>query len=244
MSQEQISLNIARFTLLAGLAFCGAAQAELSSTVALTSEYQMRGIGYSGNDPALSATLDWYDPSGLYAGTWVSNTDSFADGDPYDDGADIEVDLYAGYNGQLQNGMRYGVIGYYYYFPDTNYTIDYPEIGFSTGYGNFNAYYYYSNDMVSTSLESHYVAADYTFNLPLEVDLTVSAGHSFGQYYQKSDITGAHEYSNWEIAFKRTFGVFDTKVSWVDTDLSGRFHNSGEFLRNDGRFIFTVSHTF
>lgn len=230
--------------LIAGLACASAAQAQVSSTIALTSEYQMRGIGYSGNDPALSATLDWAGESGVYAGTWVSNTDSFRDGDPYDDGADIEVDLYAGYNGQLENGLRYGVIGYYYYFPDTNYNINYTEVGVSAGYGNFNAYYYYSNDMISSSLESHYIAADYTFNLPLQMDLTFTAGHSFGQYYSRTEVTGAHEYSNWEIALKRSFGPIDTKISWVDTDLSGRFHNSGEYLRNDGRFIFTVSHTF
>ncbi|MDH0759189.1 MULTISPECIES: TorF family putative porin [Pseudomonas] len=237
-------LKIVKAIFLAGLICCGAARAEISSTVALTSEYQMRGIGYSGDDPALSGSLNWYGSNGTYVGTWVSNTDSFADGDPYDDGASIEVDFYGGYNGQLENGLRYGVIGYYYYFPGTNYTIDYPEIGFSTGYGNFNAYYYYSNDMISSSMESHYVAADYTFNLPWQVDLTFAAGHSFGEYYRNTELTGAHEYSNWEIAVKRSFGPVDAKLSWVDTDLSGRFYNDGEFLRNDGRFIFTLSHTF
>lgn len=237
-------MNNSKFLILAGLVCCGAAQAQISSTVALTSEYQMRGIGYSGNDPALSATLDWAGESGAYAGTWVSNTDSFRDGDPYDDGSDIEVDLYAGYNLQMANGMRYGVIGYYYYFPDTNYNINYTEVGLSAGYGNFNAYYYYSDDMISTSLESHYVAADYTFNLPWQTDLYLMAGHAFGEYYSKTELTGAHEYSNWEVSLKRSFGPIDTKLSWVDTDLHGRFHNSGEYLRNDGRFIFSVSHTF
>ena len=237
-------MNNSKFLLLAGLLSCGAVQAQISSTVALTSEYQMRGIGYSGNDPALSATLDWAGESGAYAGTWVSTTDTFRDGAPYHAGADIEVDPYAGYNLQMANGMRYGVIGYYYYFPDTNYNINYTEVGFSAGYGNFNGYYYSSNDMVSTSLESHYLAADYTFNLPWQTDLYLMAGHAFGEYYRETAVTGAHEYSNWEVSLKRSFGPIDTKLSWVDTDLHGRFHNSGEYLRNDGRFIFSVSHTF
>ncbi|MGY3173859.1 uncharacterized protein (TIGR02001 family) [Pseudomonas sp. TE12234] len=237
-------MNIIRLIIIAALGFSCAAQAQVSSTLALTSEYQTRGIGYSGNKPALSISLDWAGESGAFVGTWVSSTDSYKSGDPYDDGANIEVDFYGGYNGQLENGLRYGVIGYYYYFPSTNYNIDYPEIGFSLGYGNFNTYYYYSNDLISSSQASRYAAADYTFNLPLAVDLTFMAGHSWGEYFRDPDVTGGHEYTNWEVSLKRSFGPINTKLSWVDTDLSGRFHNSGEYLRNDGRLIFSVSHTF
>lgn len=237
-------MNIIRIALLAVLVFSSAAYAQVSSTLALTSEYQTRGIGYSGNKPALSMSLDWAAESGAFVGTWVSSTDSFKSGDPYDDGANVEVDFYGGYNGQLESGLRYGVIGYYYYFPSTNYNIDYPEVGFSLGYGNFNAYHYYSNNMISSSRASRYVAADYTFNLPLQIDLTLLAGHSYGEYFRDDEVTGGHEYTNWEIALKRSFGPVNTKLSWVDTDLSGRFANSGEYLRNDGRLIFTVSHTF
>lgn len=241
---EHTELNIIRLLMLAALGFSYAAQAQISSTVALTTEYQTRGIGYSGNKPAVSASLDWAGESGAFVGSWISTTDSFKDGDPYDDGANIELDFYGGYNGELANGLRYGVIGYYYTFPSTNYNINYPEIGVSLGYGNFNTYYYYSNDMISTSHASRYVAADYTFNLPLAVDLTVMAGHSWGDYFRDRDVTGGHEYTNWEIALKRSFGPINTKLSWVDTDLSGRFYNDGEYLRNDGRLIFAVSHTF
>lgn len=237
-------MNIIRLIVIAALGFSCVAHAQVSSTLALTSEYQVRGIGYSGNDPALSLSLDWAGESGLFVGAWATNTDSYESGNPYDDGANIEIDFYGGYNGQLENGLRYGVIGYYYTFPSTNYNINYPEIGFSLGYGNLNTYLYYSNDMISTSQSSQYVAADYTFNLPLAVDLTFLAGHSFGEYFRQTEMTGAHEYSNWEVALKRSFGPVNTKLSWVDTDLSGRYHNSGEYLRNDGRLIFTVSHTF
>jgi uncharacterized protein (TIGR02001 family) len=237
-------MDIFRFFWVTLLGFSCTAQAQVSSTLALTSEYQTRGIGYSGNKPALSMSLDWVGDSGAFVGTWASTTDSFKSGDPYDDGANIEIDLYAGYNGQFESGLRYGVIGYYYYFPGTHYNINYPEVGFSLGYGNFNTYYYYSNDMISTSRASRYVAADYTFSLPLAVDLTFMAGHSWGEYFRDNDVTGGHEYTNWEVSLKRTFGPIYTKLSWVDTDLSGRFYNGGEYLRNDGRLIFSVSHTF
>lgn len=232
------------FGVIASALFSAAAHADFSSTLAWTSEYQVRGIGYSGDKPATSLSLDWYNDAGLFAGVWGTNTDGFADNDPYDDGANYEIDYYAGYNGELENGLRYGLIGYWYHFPNTKYDVDYPELGVSTGYGNFNAYYYFSGDFVNTSQDSHYVAADYTFNLPYAVDLTLTAGHSFGQYYRNTDLTGAHEYSHWQIDLKRSFGPIDTKLSWVDTDLSGDFHNDGEYLRNDGRLIFAASHTF
>jgi len=233
------------FLVLLGILGWGSvAKAGVSSTLALTTEYQTRGIGYSGNKPALSLSLDWAGDSGAFVGTWISSTDSFASGDPYDDGANIEWDFYGGYNGQLENGVRYGLIGYYYTFPSTNYNINYTELGLSLGYGNFNTYYYYTPDLISTSRASRYVAADYTFNLPLALDLTFMVGHAYGDYYRRRDETGGHEYTNWEVALKRSFGPINTKLSWVDTDLSGRFYNDGEYLRNDGRLIFAVSHTF
>ena len=79
------------------------AQAEWSANVAATSNYLWRGFEQTGGDAAVSGGVDYAAESGFYAGTWVSNA-SWADGMTY------ELDLYAGYGGEI-NGIGYD-IGY------------------------------------------------------------------------------------------------------------------------------------
>ena len=42
------------------------AQAEVSSTITLASDYDFRGITQTARDPALQASLDWSTESGFY----------------------------------------------------------------------------------------------------------------------------------------------------------------------------------
>lgn len=91
---------------LAALAVVGAAHAQLSANVALTSSYKFRGQDQSDNRPAIQGGFDWT-AGGFYAGNWNSSI-GFTD-------AGIESDLYAGYRGDA-GGLAYdvGVIGYLY----------------------------------------------------------------------------------------------------------------------------------
>ena len=56
------------------------ANAEVSSTITVASDYDFRGITQTARDPALQASLDWAAESGLYVGAWASNVD-FGDSD-------------------------------------------------------------------------------------------------------------------------------------------------------------------
>lgn len=81
----------------------GAAQAEITANIALTSDYVFRGISLADNGPAIQGGFDWSSPT-LYAGVWASNV---SDG--------IETDLYAGFTpttGPVQ--WNFGAIGYFY----------------------------------------------------------------------------------------------------------------------------------
>lgn len=94
------------------------ANAEVSSTITLTTDYDFRGLTQSARDPALQASLDWEGKSGFYAGMFGSNVD-------FGDGTDLELDFYAGYRGDLASDLSFdiGALQYTYHSSPTN--IDY-----------------------------------------------------------------------------------------------------------------------
>jgi uncharacterized protein (TIGR02001 family) len=87
-----------------------------SATFSFYTNYIFRGVTQTQNDPAFQGSFDWSHPNGLYAGVWASNVDF---GDVVDDDANIEVDVYFGYNGSVDK-LSYGIGGIYYVYPDAN----------------------------------------------------------------------------------------------------------------------------
>jgi len=88
------------------LATTSVAQAEISANVAMASDYVFRGLSQTDNQMALQGGFDYEHDSGLYIGTWASNvSQDFFNEDGSND-PQLEVDLYAGYSGEI------GVIGY------------------------------------------------------------------------------------------------------------------------------------
>jgi len=100
--------------VLGSLFAAAQAQAGASANIGVTSNYLWRGITQTQDSPALQGGLDYAHDSGLYAGTWVSNTE-FAG-----NATGPEVDLYAGYKKDLKGeaALDVGVINYAY--PDDN----------------------------------------------------------------------------------------------------------------------------
>ncbi|GGD63101.1 TorF family putative porin [Lacimicrobium alkaliphilum] len=83
------------------------AQADVSGYVTLTSDYMFRGVTLNDKSPALQGGIDWESDTGWYAGGWASQTD---DGET----SDVEVDLFAGYYGEMGNGFEYDLMVIYY----------------------------------------------------------------------------------------------------------------------------------
>ena len=68
---------------------------------ALVSDYRYRGISQTRLQPALQGGADYtHDPSGLYAGTWLSTVKWTRDAGG---GGDVEWDLYAGRRGDRKS---------------------------------------------------------------------------------------------------------------------------------------------
>jgi len=86
--------------------------ADLAFNASVTSDYRYRGISQTRLKPAVQGGMD-YTQGGLYLGVWASNIKWIKDlgGD-----ANLEIDLYGGYKGEISPGLAYdvGVLTYQY----------------------------------------------------------------------------------------------------------------------------------
>jgi len=115
---------------LCGIAQAGTATAETaaswqtSGNLALVSDYLFRGLSQTGQEPALQGGIEFAHSSGFYTGAWGSNvswlSDLSTDAAPISNS--LEVDLYAGWRGQLSDALKLDVAAYTYAYPG-----DYPQ---------------------------------------------------------------------------------------------------------------------
>ena len=188
-----------------------AAQAGFSANLAVTTDYVWRGVSQTLGDPALQGGLDFEHDSGVYAGVWASKVDFFDGGDPEadpadDDGADVEIDYYAGFAGETENGLGWDIGIVSYTFPDSDLDSS-EEVYLGLSYNMFSAQV--SQDFGS---DSTYVEAAAEIALPKEFVFTVHASlFSF-----EDDI----DYLDFKLALGKTFGGFDFELAYTDTDLS------------------------
>jgi len=99
--------NSSRFIALAAIlavaplaGFAQAQESDLSWKVAVVSDYRFRSVSFTDKDPTLQAGFTWKSPFNVYAGAWASGTDK----DTFD--ADIETDVFVGYQYDLDPSMR------------------------------------------------------------------------------------------------------------------------------------------
>ena len=129
------------------------AETELSANVALTTDYVWRGVSQTLEDPAIQGGFDFEHDSGFAVGVWGSNVDFWETGDPNDDGANMEFDIYGSYSGEFGDGFSYSVGVIYYMYPgtDSGVDIDWLELNGSLGWGPVAFAINYSSDVYNSS---------------------------------------------------------------------------------------------
>lgn len=111
--------TFASYTAVAEEAAAPAAAAEpesawtVTSNIGFVSDYRFRGMSQTWRKPAVQGGFDITHSSGFYAGVWGSNISP----NTYPD-ANVELDLYGGYNGSISAveglGWTAGLYGYFY----------------------------------------------------------------------------------------------------------------------------------
>jgi uncharacterized protein (TIGR02001 family) len=218
------------------LATAGVANAELSSTWTVTSDYDYRGTSQSAKDPAIQASLDFSTEGGWYIGAWASTLD-FGPGDP----AKWELDIYTGFSGGSEDGLGWDVGINYYAYPDES-DYNFPEIYGKLSYGMFSGGLYYSNDWVNSGDSAFYLNGGVSVPLGDTFSINANVGYSFGEAF--SDIDS--EYFDYSIGVGATFGKFDFELKYVDTNLgrNDALFSSDDVFNTEGRVILTISTTF
>jgi uncharacterized protein (TIGR02001 family) len=95
----------------------------LSFNVGVTSDYRFRGLSQTRFDPALQGGVDYALPNGFYIGAWGSTIRWIKDAGKLvtpniDTGsAPVEIDVYAGYKGEIRKDFGYDVGLLQYYYP-------------------------------------------------------------------------------------------------------------------------------
>lgn len=213
----------------------GAANAQVSATVTLASDYDFRGISQSATDPALQASLDYATDNGWYAGAWASNVD-------FGDDTDYEINLYTGFAGGDEDGLFWDAGLIYYAFPDSS-EYDFPEIYAGIGYGWLDGKLWYAQDYGGDETDgdtsAFYLEGNATFALPRDFSLQLHVGLSTGDYWDDAFGDDLIDYS---IGVGYTRGNFEFALKYIDaeTDIVER----GDVLNNEGRVVFAVSTTF
>lgn len=193
----------------------GAANAEVSANVALTTDYVFRGVSLSDNNAAIQGGADWNNEQ-FYVGTWAS---SLSDG--------MELDVYAGFTpttGPIT--WDFGIIGYFYPGADDDGAeFDYFE-GVASGTFELNDQIslggglWYSPENYGDTGEATYFEVNGSFS--------VSDALSFDAAYGNQTIEdpdggpgGAEEddYNTWNIGGTYAIHGFSLDLRYHDTDI-------------------------
>lgn len=202
------------------------AEGEFSLNAALTSDYVWRGVSQSGEDPAIQIGAD-YANSGFYVGTWASNVD-FGPGSD----AEVELDFYGGYGGELAPGVSFDIGYIHYVYPGTDgEDLDFGEVYAGLSYEadsglGLGAYIYNDFDNENTYIEG---TASYGFTDALSGDVSV------GNYA----FDGGADYTAWSVGGTYSFENFDIDLRYWDTDIEDQLGNS--VPEAEERLVLTLS---
>ena len=204
------------------------------ASVALSSEYNWRGISQSNEDAAISGQFDLTHDSGVYVGAWASNTE-------YGDGRNsIEIDAWIGFSNEIDLGglgLTYDIGFLHYEFPAVSaYNIDEVYFGLAIApIENLNLSAYYYQDLgIENKFANNYadVSADYT--LPDWAWGATILGH-IGHYDRQA---GSSDYWDWKVGIAKDIGGFNFEVAYIDTDTTD---DGGNGSNSDSRVVVTVS---
>jgi uncharacterized protein (TIGR02001 family) len=228
MSKKSIAISAAMAAILTS----GTAMADVTANVGVVSDYVFRGV-VQNTSAAGNGGLDWSDDSGIYAGVWATNIEGQAglanNGGTGNGG--LEIDLYAGYGGEMED-ISYS-IGFTHYGYTGDFDSSYDEINLGAGYGDFS---------LDIAIGSHEAIApattddDYTF---------VSLGYATGPFYASyNTFSGDWGGAFYEFGMSTDIGGAEAGISIVNGDPEDNFAGIGTNTTDGTTMIFSLSKSF
>lgn len=224
-------------TALGLMTLAASAQAELSTTVNLTSDYTFNGVSQTDNGPALQASFDYGNDNGFYAGTWASTLD-FGPGDD----TNVEWDFYLGKGYALSDtlGLDLGIAYYTYHgesiSSDLNYAEAYAKFAIENQLGASEVNFWYANDYAGSDAGHWIVMLAHTFTLSSGHDVRVSADRSSSLDEDKLMWGDSKNYNHYRIEYMTSYSGFDINLAAETTNL--------DWDTADERIVLSISRSF
>lgn len=224
------------------LAFVAAAStthaAEISTTVALVSDYRLGISSQTAGQPAVQSNIIALFDNGFYAGVWGTNIDFGPQ-----DGANLELDWYAGHSGSITEDLSYSATLFYYTFQgDRAIDSDYVGVEFHAYYDNFDLEYQYTNDNLNSSESFQSLQLDYSKPVTENLNIDLHVGYTFGDFIEKFDPAG--ETMDYSIGVSTTLGGVDLSAAYLFSDIDDDKKVSSGAFQNDDTFLLSISRTF
>jgi len=226
MKKSILVLGIASLASLLSVAAHAEDASPLSFNIGAVSDYRYRGISQTKLKPAVQGGVDYAFSSGFYVGTWLSTISWIRDAGNFNGadvgGANLEMDLYGGYKGEITKDLSYdvGVLSYYYPgsklgdvagFKTANTTEIYGALTFGP------ATVKYSHSLTTLfgfvdSKNSGYIEAAATFDVGNGFSVTPHVG------YQKVRNNSSYSYTDYSLTGAKDFGFMVVSLALVGTD--------------------------
>jgi uncharacterized protein (TIGR02001 family) len=219
---------VAWFGLALSSLQCMAAN-EWSGALALTSDYLVRGISRTSNNPALQIAVNYSNPAGFLAGAFASNTQI----DP-NKPRDAELSAFIGYAWNLNDDWRGKILASHYAYPwnpvDPHYSYD--ELDLDIAYQGWLHFYLNYSPNTPRRLPPPYASrervgeksAEVNLQRPVVGKLSVTAG--VGYSFLGGPESGGYTYWSAGIAYDWRFVTL--AVSYVNTtdEAKALFYNA------------------
>lgn len=184
----------------------------------LVSQYRFRGIALSDEKAAIQGTINVNHDSGVYAGVWASSLDGFGELG----GANVELDLYAGYRKEVADGVTLDAGLLYYAYPGSEggaFEFFEPYANVSGAIGpvtaKVGAAFAPAQDGIGGN-SNVYLFNDNSLAIPgTPLSLTSHLGWSNGD----TTLTPGGEYFDWSLGATASWRNLTLGVAYVDTDI-------------------------
>ncbi|HJV70928.1 TorF family putative porin [Ideonella sp.] len=203
-----------------------AADTSLAFNAGVVSDYRYRGISQTRLHPAVQAGVDLGLPAGLYLGAWGSQIKWIDDAGG---NADVELDVYGGWKGEVYKGLTLDVGALTYQYPgnDLHPSANTTEVYGALTYDIVTAKYSQSLTNLfgfADSKSSWYLEIAATLEGPYGISITPHAGH------QRVENTPAASYNDYSLTFSKDFNGLVPSVAFVGTSTPNYVAPNGKDL--------------
>ncbi len=229
---------------------------EISTHLALVSQYVFRGISYTREKPALQGGVTASHANGLYFGFAGTNVSDVAI-----NGASLEIDLFAGYSGAIGE-LNYDVGLLQFLFPGGKYEVSRKKYSTLELYGGLSwknlsvkyshgltNYFGFNSKSVSqdfglapngNSRGSHYLEAALGFELPYGFNFTAHIGRQIVRHYRDFDFT------DHSLTLSKDFGQgWSASLAYIDTNARSSMYTDARGLDTSrAKWLATLSRVF